>query len=312
MPYVVTSSFKEEEIKLEGDQLYECYVIDLASIIGYVSFNAATKTIVSRSRDGIFPSTRLLVGDELEITGSQNNNGIVTIAGITNTTLTVSEALVDEGISSSPPEVTFTDYVYYIKAEHDIVFYKVTAGELVNTEQLYDAASIQREEIKMDLKQDTRPSVNIGVGNVDRIIEGIIQDRTYLRGCYLYFINAWRKHFPSGVGYTYVGSVPDYNSYMIEKFEIDSADSNDQFVRFVCRYKFYFAEVELPGRTLDINHCAWSEEYGGEECNPASLADLDFTTYPTCGGTLDECRKRGNTRRYGGYPAIPKSSIWVG
>jgi lambda family phage minor tail protein L len=306
MPYNLTTSMKQEGVKLTPDQIVECYIIDLASIHGYMAFSASTKKIIARDRDGLFPVTRILVGDIITVYGSTLNDGNYTVTNVTATDITVSEALSNE----STKDVKLFNYLYFIKSEFNKVGYKMRDGDLVNVEEVYFAANIRRENIEAELQSSSKGLViRINIGNVDRVVESLIQNRVYLRGCNVYLVTMYAKHFPSGSGHLYIGSAPDYLSNIVEKLVIDSATSNEANVTFDCRYKFFFKDFQLPARIMDRNFCAWARRYKGPECDPTDA--INGTTYPTCNGTLADCRERGNTRRFGGFPSIPKQAIYI-
>ena len=63
------------------------------------TFTAATKTIAKAS--GGFASTNLAVGDQMIITGSASNNGTLTVATISDPSITVTEAIVAEAAGAS-------------------------------------------------------------------------------------------------------------------------------------------------------------------------------------------------------------------
>ena len=305
MPYDVTDSFKQEELTLEQDRLVDCYIIDLASVMGYVSFDATTKQITSRDRDGIFPGTRIKTGDVIEITGTTYNNSNVTVVSVTDRVLTVSESITTESVV----EATFTNYQYYVKNDANVYGFKMQGGSIINSNQIYTAINIKREDLITVLEGARNPRIKLTVANVDRIMESLIQNRAYLRGCYIYQIAAYAKHFPTGSGYLYIGTSSDYLSLILERFEIDSTSSGESVVEFACRYKFFAKDIKIPRRLLDATFCQWAERYGGTECDPTTA--IDFDSFPTCNGTLTHCRERNNSVRFGGFPGIPKSSIFI-
>jgi len=306
MPYPVTTSFKQELVKLTQDQLVECFVIDLASVQGYVSFNNSSKKIISRDRGGLFPITRILIGDSITITGTTLNDATFTVEGINEREITLLEAPTTQGTI----EASLHNYLYFVKNDYNVIGWAMSAGEAINQEQEYTAANIRREDLNFELEGTSKAAtMRVSVANVDRIIEGFIQERTYLRGCNLYILTAFAKHFPSGIGYSYIGNAPDYLSNLVEKFVIDGAMSNQDVVTFNCKFKFLFRNVSLPGRVMDRDFCSWAVKYKGPECDPTN--SIDEGLYPTCDGTVDNCRKRGNSRRFGGFPGIPRTAIYV-
>jgi lambda family phage minor tail protein L len=300
MPYAITTSFKQELVKLEQDQLYEMYVFDIASVVGYVTFDAATKTITSNSLNGLFPTDRIQVGDTIEVSGTASNNGEFTVTVITSMIITVSQTVVDE----SNVKAYITNYAYIIDDLVDIYYYKMQAGSLIATNQLYTRSKVKRDDFETSTQLD-RPMIKVSFSNINRVFESLIQDRKYLRGCFLYIITSFKKFFPTGATYNYIGTSPDKNSSMIEKFIIESASSDEQVVQFNCGTKYNLREIQIPRRTYGRAYCSWAENYAGPECDPDGA--INTTTYPTCDGTLKSCRQRDNSRRYGGFPGIPKS-----
>jgi lambda family phage minor tail protein L len=306
MPYVVTDSFEDETQQLSQDQLLEMYVLDLASVHGNVTFSASDNKIISTDRDGLFSTTRILNDDILEVSGTSYNNGFVTITNITNRELTVSESLIDE----SNVEVFLTNYLYYVKAQHNIYGYKMENSSIVNTNQLYTAINVVREDTLTDIQRVNKSAtMKASIANVNRVPEILIQNRAYLRGCFLYIWLSYVKHLPSGGTYEYVGTTPDYLANMVDKFVIDNAMSNVNTVSFDCRYKFHLKDIQLPRRKIHVNNCAWVEKYKGAECDPDD--NINDTTYPTCDGSLSDCRERGNSLRFGGFPGVPKQGLYL-
>ena len=137
-----------------------------------------------------------------------------------------------------------------------------------------------------------------------------MQNRKYLRGCFIYIINAYEVSFPTGSGYQYIGISPNYLSQFSEKWKIDGADSDMHVVSLECRPKFYMKDVQIPRGKLGINFCRWAEEYGGPNCDPDGT-NIDYSLYPTCNGTIDDCRKRGNIKRIGLFPGIPRNAVYI-
>ena len=63
------------------------------------TFNSTEKTITANSRTA--PFAGLAVGDKIVVSGTVNNNGTFTVAGIADTIITTTEALVDETADST-------------------------------------------------------------------------------------------------------------------------------------------------------------------------------------------------------------------
>ena len=305
MPKDFTEAYLQKEVLLEQDELIESFVVDLCSVSGYVSFSASGHTITSRDRDGVFPITRIRVGDIIEITGTVFNNDSFTVVSVTSTILTVSEAVADESLVFA----SFSNYLYYIRYAHDVYGFKMENGLLVNTNQLYTGAEISREDIKNTTDLGSQPQVKFTVSNINRVVEALIQNRKFLRGCFFYFISEWAEHFPVGAGYQYLGTSSDYLSCSLDKFKVNRVISNVEVVTFECIYKFGLRDIVLPSRMVSTTYCEWSKRYGCIECDPTTA--IDYGAYPTCDGTLKQCRIRENSRRWGGFPGIPRGGIYI-
>ena len=201
--------------------------------------------------------------------------------------------------------VTGWDPLYYAELNQDVVgFTMQDGGTLTSSEQTYTGIPISSDDIKTSLEGDI-PELNITVPNVDRTIESYIQNYNYLRNCEVYKITIFARHLPSGSTYAHIGTTPDYNSCIIESMYVDSVTSNEESVTFTCKPKFNIANAVLPRRRFTIE-CSWT--YNDTAC---SVDPTVYSTYTTCNYSLDDCRMRQNESRFGGFPAIPKGSIWV-
>lgn len=108
----------------------------------------------------------------------------------------------------------------------------------------------------------------------------------------------------------YIGNTPDKNAFLKEKMYIDNVMSNEQAVVFNCKSKFNIKNVVLPKRAY-YKECTWAimGNYLGSECDPQDT--INTASYPTCDGTLDNCRERHNSARFGGFPSIPRRGIVI-
>jgi len=207
---------------------------------------------------------------------------------------------------------TGTDYQYYAGYNQDVYGYQLDSdGNLATTEQLYTALPMQRDNLETNTEGKIS-EVNISVPNVDRAIESVIQSQDYLRGRDVYVITAFAKNLPSGATAYHVGSEDDYNAAIKEKYYVDSVTSNEEAVTFTCKPKFVIKNVVLPRRKYR-RECAWAlmGKYLGTECSPLDVTSTFTASYPTCDGSLEQCRERKNSARFGGFVSIPKNFISV-
>lgn len=204
------------------------------------------------------------------------------------------------------------EYYYYADMNQNVIGYSLSnAGTVQSTEIEYTGLPITRNEITSNVEGEIT-GVDITIPNVDRSLESLIHSKRYFRGCEVYMMTGFAKHLPSGGTATYIGNSPDHNAIMKEKFYIDSVTSNQEAVTFHCRSKFDINNITLPNRTYS-RHCAWAmgiaNGYRGSQCDVSG--SISATTFPTCDGTLEQCRERNNSRRFGGFPSIPRESVFI-
>ncbi|SEP36817.1 DUF1833 family protein [Propionispora vibrioides] len=88
-----------------------------------------------------------------------------------------------------------------------------------------------------------------------------------------------------------------------EVFTVQSTTCDSQWITFYLGCEISIQRRFPPRRVLK-NFCAWRDQYKGIECGyNGSLAE--------CDGTLQACRLRGNSVRYGGEPSIPEGGLYA-
>jgi len=202
------------------------------------------------------------------------------------------------------------DPSYYVNMNEDVYGYEINAsGDLTATETVYTRGRIEKGEMTTNTTGEI-PDVSVSIPNVDRAAESLIQNNNYLRGYDIYLITTFAKFLPSGSTYRHIGTTPDKNAVMKEKMYVDSTTSNESAVTFSCKPKFTLQNIVLPRRRFS-KECYWAldGDYKGADCDPDG--DINGTTFPTCDGTLDQCRARGNDARYGGFVGIPGRGVWI-
>lgn len=188
---------------------------------------------------------------------------------------------------------------YYTKLNQNTYGYEMnSSGDLVATEVLYTGLPMVQGDSETSSDGQIN-EVTISIPNTNRVIESVIQDNNYLRGHSVHLLTFFNKHLPSGATSEHIGTSPDKFSCLREKLFIDSTSSNDKAVTFICKPKFVLKNVILPTRNIAIE-CSW--DYAGSECGSA----VNTASFPTCEKTLDDCKQRGNTERYGGFVNVPR------
>lgn len=202
--------------------------------------------------------------------------------------------------------LTGQEYLYYTNYNQDIYGYALNAsGNVTATEVVYIGFPISRDAVTSDTTGEIA-EIKIGIPNVDRSIESVIQSHNYLRGCSINFVFAFATNLPSGSTANHIGTLPDKNAVVTEKLYIDTASANEEAVVFSCKPKFIIKNIVLPGRRHTIE-CSW--DYLSNECDPYNL--INTASFPTCKKNLNQCAERGNKARYGGFPSIPKKGVYI-
>lgn len=85
-------------------------------------------------------------------------------------------------------------------------------------------------------------------------------------------------------------------------FAVTGTTSDANWVTFTLGME-YPSMLRYPQKRVLKDWCHY-KEYKGIECGATSAL-------PTCNRTLKECRERGNSTRFGGFPAIPGGGIYA-
>ena len=201
--------------------------------------------------------------------------------------------------------LTGTDFQYYVNSNYDIYGYEVNAsGNITSTEQLYSKAVVGRNDLSSNTSGEIS-GISLSIPNVDRALESVIQNNTYLRGKEVYILTTFAPLLPSGNTANHIGNTPDHNSILKEKFYIDSVNSDEHNVTFNCKAKLDLGGIVVPQRTYNPD-CQW--EFKDSNCDPLASVNASWTT---CNYTLDDCRLRNNIKRFGGFPSVPKKAFIV-
>jgi lambda family phage minor tail protein L len=140
-----------------------------------------------------------------------------------------------------------------------------------------------------DNAQGSINAVKVTLGNVSRLIQSYLMVYD-LRGLKV------------TIKLVFADKLDDTDAYIEDVYYIDSYQANQQDAIFELTGKFDVLSLNLPGRTYSRNYCSW--KFKSEECG--------YTGPETeCNKTLQRCRVLNNTLRFGGFPSIPTSRIFV-
>lgn len=88
---------------------------------------------------------------------------------------------------------------------------------------------------------------------------------------------------------------------MEEHFVIQKCSVNQQYITFTLGSE-YSARTRRPLNRYMKNNCPF--KYKGLRCGAIS-------SYETCNHTLQDCRERNNSKRFGGFPGIDQKGVYI-
>ena len=164
-------------------------------------------------------------------------------------------------------------------------------------------------------------NVRSELGTTEGTIQSIEENR------FLYLSNPLDSNLAVGEAVFIVNSQADSESYIEDKFKIDSLETlSDEVATFSLISWLQYFRNQVPNRKYYKNTCQWS--YKGPECQypgPGGLAipgtSLTSNTNPiaannevastaagdVCGKSLQACTVRNNQIHFGGFPATGRS-----
>lgn len=153
-------------------------------------------------------------------------------------------------------------------------------------EEVYSKAVIQIGDIATD-SSGKIGDVLLTVGNADRMIQYFIE--TYdLIGCVVRHIQIFQ-------------GVDDFIS---TTFKIKVAAAKKNYATFTLSLGIDFLTAEIPARTVFSRFC-WHQFLGVD-------GDCGYTgADAACDRTFEDCNRKGNLARFGGFPAIPNERIYI-
>lgn len=145
-----------------------------------------------------------------------------------------------------------------------------------------------------DIKEDSKgslPSVPLQISNVTQIVQAYVEENNGLTGTTVILRVVHSQHLDH--------VFPEVEEY----FTVQSTTCDSKWVTFNLGCDIS-VQMRFPFRRVLKNFCAWRDQYKGIECGYAGAL-------PPCDGTLQSCRDRGNSVRYGGEPSIPEGGLYA-
>ena len=171
---------------------------------------------------------------------------------------------------------------------NDLRFAEYDTNVTFNTLE-YQKFPITHNEISENT-QGTIDAVEVTVSNISRLIQFYLEQYDF-RGKKVSIKLVWANQ------------LDDPDAYIEDTYYIDSYTADQNNVTFTLTSKFDVLDMQLPGRKYSRNYCHW--KFRSAECG--------YNNGVTeCNKTLQRCRELGNQKRFGGFPSIGSSRIFVG
>lgn len=132
------------------------------------------------------------------------------------------------------------------------------------------------------------PVFNIQVSNVSGIMQSYLEEYDGLTDC------------PVTIRLIHAAHLDSPTPEIEETFTVQETDYDEEWVKFALGADFWFFYRALSGRYLK-DWCS-GVKYGGIKCGVS--AEI-MAAFPACPHTLLGCEERGNSKRFGGEPALP-------
>jgi len=134
-------------------------------------------------------------------------------------------------------------------------------------------------------------AVPLQVSNITQIVQAYVEENNGLTGTTVTLRVVHSQHLDN--------MLPEVE----EIFTVQSTTCDSKWVIFYLGSDIS-TQLRFPFRRVLKNFCAWRDQYKGIECG----YDGALTA---CDGTLQSCRVRGNSVRYGGEPSIPEGGLYA-
>ena len=187
--------------------------------------------------------------------------------------------------------------IYLAEYDQDVV-YPTTGG------QTYLNSPIRHEGIATNRSGEI-DAIKIHASNVSREMGALLLQNNGLKG-----VKVTLK-------LVFADLLDDADANLSWTYYIDASEITENEANFIATSKLDFYEVELPARRFMRDHCPW--QYKKEGCWLKSggvwVAPSGFTNEAAqCDKTRKGpagCEFHNNQLRFGGFPAIPSTGIYV-
>ena len=168
--------------------------------------------------------------------------------------------------------------IYLVRNTEDIVFQTRT----------YTAFPFEIDPFVQKSKGEL-PSVGLKVSNVTRAVQVHLENNDGLVG------NAVTLRVVNN------GLLAENYAELTETFEITACFADAQWVNLTLGYPNPMSR-RFPLYRYLADHCRYVSQFKGAECGYTGALT-------SCKGTLEDCRAKGNSTRFGGFPGLGKGGV---
>ncbi|MGA1846761.1 hypothetical protein [Deferribacter abyssi] len=181
-----------------------------------------------------------------------------------------------------------TFYLYEIDYGDGVLYWTNWGEDVSYNGRIYEAQVIKHADITWSTDGKIN-NVVLSIGNADRVIQYYIENYELL-GKQVKIIQV----FADSAGIIQ-GSIE-------VTFVIESAVARKQQVDFTLSIGMDYLKSKVPARKMFAGYCRW--QFKDQNCAYSG-------TDTSCSKTFQDCLKKGNQKRFGGFPAIVNERFYI-
>jgi phage-related protein len=210
---------------------------------------------------------------------------------------------IDKNPLTIPDKVRISKMFFFACWNIPITFYLPDASTAADISQVYVASPMAVESIGTTSTGEIL-GIKADISNVDKVIGNAIQQAGGLQGNRVILLKVFDGYTNQGKEYC-----------LKDTMYIDTVTIAADKAQFTLESKFNIMDVQIPLCNYNRNFCRW--RYKSTEClGTQTTLTVDSTSFPLGDGTWCDhslvgpngCLAHTNSRRYGGFPAIPARS----
>ncbi len=203
--------------------------------------------------------------------------------------------ILEKNLLSQTNEWLWLIDLYYIDDDSTPLRIVKNNEDIVYGGNTYTAFPFDIEGTKQSSKGEI-PTVKLSVGNVTRVIQAYVEDYSGLVGktvC-LHLVN--------------VGHLTEDYTEFEQYFEILSCSSNENWIIFELGSPNPIRR-RFPLHRYLADYCPWAGYFMAASVAVECGYPVAGSGFTSCDGTLQTCKARGNSSRFGGFPGLGRGGI---